>query len=143
MVHPMSMRKLTRAAEVRYILSSQPARLDHKCLKEEMYTYDIVIQPTGGNAVPNDQQHIYDRTQHPGIGDKTQQTHDECNQGNTTDRGQYEHVDNIIDKEAETRKQSLSDIIMIQSQSQRKKSTMGRKLCLPRRTLGGPNRREK
>ena len=44
-----------------------------KSPKDKMHPYDVVTQPTGGNAVPNDQQHIYDRTQHPGIGDKTQQ----------------------------------------------------------------------
>ena len=106
-----------------------------KSPKDKMHPYDVVTQPTGGNAVPNDQQHIYDRTQHPSIGDKTQQTRDEYNQDNTTDRGQYEHVDNTIDKEAETRKQGLRDIIMIQSQSQSKKSTMGQGLHLPGRTF--------
>ena len=65
-----------------------------KALKEEMHTYDVVTRPTGGNTGPNEQQHIHDRTQHPGIGDKTQQTHDEYNQDNTTGRGQYEHLDN-------------------------------------------------
>ena len=61
---------------------------------DKMHPYDGVTQPTGGNAVPNDQQHISNRTQHPAIGDTTQQTHNEYNQDNTTDRGQYEHLDN-------------------------------------------------
>ena len=57
-----------------------------------MHPYGVVIQPTGGNAVQNDQQHIYNRTQHPGIGDKTQQTCDEYDQDNTT--GQKHGIDN-------------------------------------------------
>ena len=65
-----------------------------KSPKDKMHPYDAVTQPTGGNAVPNDQQHIYDRTQHPGITDTTQQTHGEYHQDNTTDRGQYERLDN-------------------------------------------------
>ena len=65
-----------------------------KSPEDKMHPYDVVTQPTGGNAVPNDQQHIYDRTQHPSIRDKTQQTRDEYNQDKTTGRGQYEHLDN-------------------------------------------------
>ena len=78
-------------AEVRYILSSQPARLGLKCLKEEMHTHDVVIQPTGGSTGLNDQQHISNRTQCSGIGDKTQQTRDEYNQDETT--GQKHGID--------------------------------------------------
>ena len=65
-----------------------------KSLEDKMHPYDVVTQPTGGNAVPNDQQHIYDRTQHPSIRDTTQQTRDKYNQDNTTDRDQYERLDN-------------------------------------------------
>ena len=61
--------------------------------KEKMHQYDVVAQPTGGKAVPNDQQHIYDRTQHPRITNKTQQTHGECNQDSTTGHSQYECLD--------------------------------------------------
>ena len=57
-----------------------------------MHPYDVVTQPTGGNTGLNEQQHISDRTQHPGIGDKTQRTRDECNQDNTT--GQKHDIDN-------------------------------------------------
>ena len=137
----MSTRKLTRVTGASKISSEFPtsqtgSQMSTNVPKEAMHTYDAVAQPTVvHNTGLNEQQHIYDRTQHPGIGDKTQQTRDECNQGNTTDRGQYEHVDNTIDKEAETRKQGPRDMIMIQSQSQRKKSNMGHKLCLPRRTF--------
>ena len=59
--------------------------------KEKMHQYDVVAQPTGCNAVPNDQQHIYDRTQHPT--NKTQQTHGEYNQDSTTGRSGYECLD--------------------------------------------------
>ena len=65
-----------------------------KSPEDKMHPYDVVTQPTGGNAVPNDQQHIYNRTQHPSIRDTTQQTRAEYNQDNTTDRGQYERLDN-------------------------------------------------
>ena len=64
-----------------------------KSPKEKMHPYDVVAQPTGGNGVPNDQQHIYDRTQHPGITNKTQQTHGEYNQDSTTGHSQYECLD--------------------------------------------------
>jgi len=64
-----------------------------KSPKEKMHQYDVVAQPTGGNAVPNDQQHIYDRTQHLGITNKAQQTHGEYNQDSTTDHNRYECLD--------------------------------------------------
>ena len=64
-----------------------------KSPKEKMHPYDVVAQPTGGNAVPNDQQHIYDKTQHPGITNKTQQTHGEYNQDSTTGHSRYECLD--------------------------------------------------
>ena len=64
-----------------------------KSPKEKMHQYDVVAQPTGGNTVPNDQQHIYDRTQHPAITSKTQQTHGEYNQDSTTGRSGYECLD--------------------------------------------------
>ena len=66
-----------------------------KAPKEAMHTYDAVAQPTVvRNTGLNEQQHIYNKTKHPSIGEKTQRTCDEYNQDNTIDRGQYEHVDN-------------------------------------------------
>ena len=74
-----------------------------KSPKEKMHQYDVA-QPTGGNGVPNYQQHIYDKTQHPGITDKTQQTHGEYNQDSTTGHSQCECLDSTrqgsINKEA-------------------------------------------
>ena len=64
-----------------------------KSPEEKMHPYDVVAQPTGGNGIPNDQQHIYDRTQHPGTTNKTQQTHGEYNQDSTTGRSGYECLD--------------------------------------------------
>ena len=64
-----------------------------KSPKEKMHLYDVVAQPTGGNGVPNYQQHIYDKTQHPGITDKARQTHGEYNQDSTTGRSRYECLD--------------------------------------------------
>ena len=57
--------------------------------EEKMHQYDVA-QPIRGNGVPNDQQHIYDKTQHPSITDTTQQTHGEYNQDSTTGHSQYE-----------------------------------------------------
>ena len=83
-------------------LSSEPHQLSAnlagsqtstKSPKEKMHQYDVVAQPTGGNTVPNDQQHIYDRTQHPSTTDKAQQTHGEYNQDRTTGHSRYECLD--------------------------------------------------
>ena len=104
--------------------------------KEVMHTYDAVAQPTVvRNTGLNEQQHIYDRTQRPSIGDKTQQTY----VMNTIEITPLTVVSMSVlitlDKEAETRKQGLRDMIMIQSQLQSKKSTMGQGLHLPRRSF--------
>ena len=64
-----------------------------KAPEEELHTYDVVTQPMRDENGSNDQQHIYDRTQHPGIVDKTEQTHDEYHQENTTTQ-EYEHLHN-------------------------------------------------
>ena len=64
-----------------------------KSPKEKMHQYDVVAQPTGGDGVPNYQQHIYDRTQHPAITNKTQQTLGEYNQDSTTGLSRYECLD--------------------------------------------------
>ena len=63
-----------------------------KSSKEKMHQYDVA-QPTGGNGVPNDQQHIYDRTQHPSTTDKAQQTHGGYHHDNTTGHSRYECLD--------------------------------------------------
>ena len=47
----------------------------------------------GNENGPNDQQHIYDRTQHTNIVYKTEQTRDEYHQENTTTQ-EYEHLHN-------------------------------------------------
>ena len=59
----------------------------------ELHTYDVVAQPMGGETVPNDQQHINNRTQHTNIVDTTQQTHGEYHQENTTGQ-EYERLHN-------------------------------------------------
>ena len=64
-----------------------------KAPEEELHTYDAVAQPMRDESGPSDQQHIYDRTQHTTIVDKTEQTHDEYHQDNTTTQ-EYEHLHN-------------------------------------------------
>ena len=64
-----------------------------KAPEEELHTYDVVTQPMGNETGPNDQQHIYHRTQHTNTVDKTKQTHDEYHQDNTTTQ-EYECLHN-------------------------------------------------
>ena len=84
-----------------------------KAPEVELHTYDVVVQPVGGETVPNDQQHIYHRTQHTNIVDKTQQTCDEYHQENTTTQ-EYEHPHNARQRsrreEARSRKHDYEQV---------------------------------
>ena len=64
-----------------------------KAPEEELHTYDVVTQPMRDETGANDQQHIYDRTQHTNTVDKTEQTHDEYHQDSTTTQ-EYKHLHN-------------------------------------------------
>ena len=92
-----------------------------KAPEVELHTYDVVVQPVGGEAVPNDQQHIYHRTQHTNIVDKTQQTCDEYHQENNVS------IRIMLGRETGGRKREVGNMTMSKFQLE---SKMNQKLFL-------------